>query len=333
MTSIPRRTLLGGALAGLAAPAPHLSPGPRPGVAGLLNLFQATPVVALGEGVHGLQECWDFLAVTMFRPGFDAVVIELGNSRYQDVADDYVSGGVVQKSHLQRIWRDTTQSPMNTGDIPVLFRLLSLARALNLLASRPLRVLLADPPIDWTQVQNPADRDRFLSRRDESWAGVILREVLDRGLRCVTVGGESHFFRNLPRPSVSDLVEREHPGTVSVVHTHAMATTADVERCVAGWRRPTIAPTHHTAYGRLPAAAIGGLPPGVDPGLTVADLADHVLFLGHRRDLTNAVPDWEVMYEPEYWAELNRRKEVTGSPGDLEALRHEAEPAMFPAER
>jgi hypothetical protein len=40
-------------------------------------------------------------------------------------------------------------------------------------------------------------------------------------------------------------------------------------------------------------------------GLTVADLADHVLYLGPRRDLTSAVPDWELFHELTCWAERN----------------------------
>jgi hypothetical protein len=226
---------------------------------------------------------------------------------------------------------------------------LSLARTITLFTPRSMRVLLADPPIDWTQVHSRDDRDRFLSQRNECWADVIVREVLAKGRRCVTIGGGPHFFRNLPflgmtppgvplpdKRNVPGLIEREHPGTVSVVHTHAIAT-AEAERCVVGWARPTIAATRQTAYGRLPAAAIlSPLPPEVAQrieGLTVADLADHVLFLGRRRDLTSAVPEWEVFHEPMYWAELDRRKEITGVPGDLAELRQEADPAMFPQER
>jgi hypothetical protein len=173
----------------------------------------------------------------------------------------------------------------------------------------------------------------FLMRRDENWAAVITREVLDRGLRCVTIGGGSHFFRNLPLPNVVTRLEQKC--RVSVVHTHAVATTPEVEQCVAGWPRPSIAATRHVAYGRLPATAViaDQLPGGVPATLTVADIADHVLFLGHRRELTAAVPEWEVFYEPAYWAELNRRKDVTGLPIDLWTLRQESDPAMFPGER
>jgi hypothetical protein len=373
MTSIQRRALLSGALAvsaaGLAAtsaaaegvdPLPRWRDGrPRPGVEGLLHLFTATPVVALNEGVHHLQDCWDFLAAVMVHPGFGevgAIVIELGNARHQDIADDFVTGGIVHKSQLQKIWRDTTQSPSDTGDVPVVFRLLGLARTINLFTPRrrPLRVLLADPPIDWSAVHNPEDHGRLLSQRDTHWADLISREVLASKGKCLTIGGGTHFLRNLPFlgmtppgtpapphiPAVPELIEQSHPGAVSVVHTHALVARdkiAQVEQHVTGWTRPSIAAAAHTPYGTVAAADIlGDLPPEMRQrmaGLTVADLVDHVLFVGLRRDLSAAVLDWEIFHEPTYWAELNRRKAISGFPGDLEHLRHEEEPAMFPQDR
>ncbi|MEV4313319.1 hypothetical protein [Actinocrispum sp. NPDC049592] len=353
MTSLRRRTLLGGALAaagvtGTVSAAPTAQAGhPRPGVDGLLDLFTATPVVALGEGVHHLQDTWDFLAVSMQHPRFhavDAVVVEFGNARYQDMSDAYVSGEIVRRSDLQRAWRDTTQSPNSNGDFPALERVFSLARAINLYGGRPrpLRVLLPDPPIDWSSVAGPDDLFALLPQRNHSWAGVITREVLDAGRRCITVGGATHFYRGLPKTSdtVTTLLEQRRPGCVSVVHTHsatAAGRDATVEATVAGWPRPAIAPARRTAYGALPAVDIfapGVYPPGLIESLTgkaVADLCDHVLYLGRRAELSSAVLDWQVYHEPTYWAELNRRKTLVGLPGDLEGLRHEGEPAMFPS--
>ncbi|MBP2330529.1 hypothetical protein JOF56_010914 [Kibdelosporangium banguiense] len=361
MTSMPRRALLSGAMAvaataGLSTARADGAPQGRPcdAVEGLLRLFATTPVVALNEGAHHLQDCWDFLAAVMFHPGFrevGAIVIELGNSRHQNVADDFVNGGIVRKSTLQKIWRDTTQSPFATGDIPVIFRLLSLARTINLHTRRanPLRVLLADPPIDWTQIRNRDDHGRLLSQRDDSWTEVITREVLARQQRCLTIGGGLHFFRNLPflgtvppgtplpsHKNVSALIEQKHPGSVSVVHTHAIVARdkiAQVEHHLNGWARPSIAATARTSYGTVAAADImSDLPPEIRQrfgSLTVADLADHVLFLGRRSELTAAVTDWEVFYEPTYWAELNRRKALIEFPRDLDQLRQEENPAMF----
>jgi hypothetical protein len=334
MPSLRRRTFLGGALAatatatagvaGTVSAAPNTRTGqPRPGVDGLLNLFAATPVVALGEGVHHLQDTWDFLAVLMQHPRFhavDAVAVEFGNSRYQSVADAYVSGEI----------------------FPALERVFSLTRAINLYGSRPrpLRVLLPDPPIDWSSVTGRDDLFALLMQRDQSWAGVITREVLDAGQRCITVGGAAHFYRGTPDMSVTELLEQHHPGSVSVVHTHATVAACRevaVAATIAGWPRPAIAPARRSAYGNLPAPDIfgaGSYPPGYLESLadkTVADLCDHILYLGDRAELASAVPDWQVYHEPTYWTELNRRKNLIGLPGNLDSLRHEDEPAMFPS--
>jgi hypothetical protein len=356
MTSLRRRTLLGGALAATAAagatgtvsaaPTPRTGK-PQPAVDGLLNLFAATPVVALDEGAHHLQDTWDFLAVLMQHPRFravDAVVVEFGNSRYQNVADAYVSGEIVRRSDLQRAWRDTTQSPNSNGDFPAMERVFSLARAINLYGgrTRPLRVLLPDPPIDWPSIAGPDDLFALLPQRNQTWSNVIIREVLDTGRRCITVGGGAHFFRDLPKTSktVTAMIEQHYPGSVSVVRTHstvAEGREAAVEATVAGWPRPAIAPARRVAYGALPATDIfgpGSYPPGFIEGLadkTVTDLCDHVLYLGRRTELTSAVLDWQVYHEPTYWAELNRRKTLVGLTGDLEGLRHESGPTMFPS--
>jgi hypothetical protein len=317
MSSLRRRTFLSGALAATAtagvAGTVSAAPNTRSGVDGLLNLFAATPVVALGEGVHHLQDTWDFLAIVMQHPRFhsvDAVVVEFGNSRHQSVADAYVSGEIVRRSDLQRIWRDTTQSPNSNGDWPALERVFSLARAINLYGSRPrpLRVLLADPPIDWSTLSGRDDLSALLMRRNQSWADVITHEVLDAGRRCITVGGAAHFYRNTSAKAdaVTELIEQHHPGVVSVVHTHAtVAAGRDiaVEATLAGWPRPAIAPARHSAYGTLPATDIfgpGSYPPGFLErlaGKTVADLCDHILYLGKRAELASAVLDWQVYYE------------------------------------
>ncbi|OLF10812.1 hypothetical protein BU204_30845 [Actinophytocola xanthii] len=332
---------------GTASAAPTTRTGkPRSAVDGLLNLFAATPVVALDEGAHHLQDTWDFLAVVMQHPRFDAVdavVVEFGNSRYQNVADAYVSGEIVRRSDLQPIWRDTTQSPNSNGDFPALERVFSLTRAINLYGgrTRPLRVLLPDPPIDWLSVTGSDDLFALLPQRNQTWSNVIIREVLDPGRRCIAVGGGTHFFRGLPNPSrtVTAMIEQRHPGSVSVVRTHstvAEGREAAVEATVAGWPRPAIAPARRIAYGALPATDVfgpGSYPPGLIEGLadkTVADLCDHVLCLGRRTELTSAVLDWQVYYEPTYWAELNRRKTLVYPTSDLEDLRHEGEPTMFP---
>jgi hypothetical protein len=171
---------------------------------------------------------------------------------------------------------------------------------------------------------------------------VITSEVLDAGQRCITVGGAAHFYRKTSDRSntVTELLDQHHPDSVSVVHTHAaVAAGRDVavEATLAGWPRPAIAPARRSTYGTLPAPDIFGpgvYPPGFIESLadkTVADLCDHILYLGKRAELGSAVLDWQVYYEPTYWAELNRRRTLVGFPGNLDGLRREGVPAIFPS--
>jgi hypothetical protein len=218
--------------------------------------------VALTEGAHGSQDIYDFLSVVMLHPGFavvDAVVVEWGNSLYQAVADDYVNGGMVRLSQLQRIWRNTTQSPANPLEHPTHHRLLSLARAINLFAGRPrpLRVLLADPPTDWTTITSADEYERSYHgvSRTDAWTGVILDEVMAKRQHCLTIGGGFHLMRGgyslmgLDQPNVTDRIER-HGHAVSVIHTHASAIAGragEIEQHLAGWARPAIATAAHAS--------------------------------------------------------------------------------------
>ena len=254
----------GGTMAGDRAPADGR---PRPGLAGLLELCATSRVVALTEGMHGSQDVYDLLAVAMLQPAFsivDSIVVEWGNSLHQGVTDDYVNGALVSMSRLQRIWRDTTQSPMNPLEHPTNFRLLSLARAANLFGARPrpLRVLLADPPIDWAGINDRTDYERFAGdhSRTDSWARVILDEVLAKGERCITIGGGFHLLRRgyelagLDLPNVTDQVARRAPSGVSVIHTHASTMVGErIEEHLSGWPRPSIAEAAHTSMGAVPA--------------------------------------------------------------------------------
>ena len=81
-------------------------------VDGVLDLFDRTPVVAIGER-HGWALEHDFLAQLVCDPRFasevDAVVVEFANSRLQPILDEYVDGGEVSAVELASVWRESTQ--------------------------------------------------------------------------------------------------------------------------------------------------------------------------------------------------------------------------------
>jgi len=70
-------------------------------------------------------------------------------------------------------------------------------RAVNatLPRARRLRVLLGDPPIDWTKMHERADHYQWLAMRDSYPAALIQVEVLAKRRRALLVYGQLHFQR------------------------------------------------------------------------------------------------------------------------------------------
>jgi hypothetical protein len=87
-------------------------------------------------------------------------VVECGNARYQDVVDRYIAGEPVARDQLKRVWAETTIAS-GMWLAPMYEAVLADVRAVNL--TRPpglrVRVLLGDPPINWSVVRGPADED------------------------------------------------------------------------------------------------------------------------------------------------------------------------------
>ncbi|HKB72406.1 MAG TPA: hypothetical protein VKH46_16330, partial [Thermoanaerobaculia bacterium] len=153
--------------------------GTAPTIDFIFRTFQTHPLVLLGEQ-HRRKEFHEFLQALLQDPRFlraiDDVVVEFGNGKYQSVIDRYVSGAAVDDGELQRVWRDTTQ--IVTWDSPVYRDFFRSVRALNARhPHHPVRVLLGDPPIDWSTVRTADDYGRFADR-DRFFTNVVEREVL-----------------------------------------------------------------------------------------------------------------------------------------------------------
>src|SRR5262249_51911639 len=146
------------------------------------------------EQVHAFQ-------VSLVRdPRFTAVandiLVEFGNSRYQDVVDRFVRGEDVPYESLRRVWQNTTQVEYE-WDLPIYEDFFRTVRAVNatLPKTRQLRVLLGDPPIDWEQVHNLQDFHQAMGNRDASAVEVLRREVLAKNRRALVIYGGQHLIR------------------------------------------------------------------------------------------------------------------------------------------
>ena len=114
------------------------------------------PLVALGE-THGIKEYGAFLESVIgneeITSRLDDIVVEFGSADHQSTVDRYVSGEPVSAGEMDQVLRDTTQ--LLVWDSPIYANVLSAVRRANQQrpASRPIRVLLGDPPIDWASTQ------------------------------------------------------------------------------------------------------------------------------------------------------------------------------------
>jgi hypothetical protein len=182
-------------------------------VSAILDAFAHVPIVALeephtDERAHAFRLAW--VQDPRFATVVDDIVVEFGNSRYQDVIDRFIRGEPVGAADLRRVWQDTTQAHA-IWDRPIYEHFFRAVRDLNLRLARDLRVrvLLGDPPIDWQTVHTPEDRRKWLQMGRSTYpVDVIRREVLKKGRRALVVYGAYHLIRNnLAGPNLSERLE------------------------------------------------------------------------------------------------------------------------------
>ena len=136
----------------------------------VVGAFRSSPIVALGEGGHGNEQGHALRLALLRDPRFAEmatdIVVEFGNARYQDLVDRFVGGADVPTSDLRKVWQDTSQL-QPVWDVPIYEAFFRAVRMVN--ESRPIgqriRVLLGDPPIDWSRVTTFQDVSARCARR------------------------------------------------------------------------------------------------------------------------------------------------------------------------
>jgi len=237
-------------------------------IGAILDAFSSHSIVALSEGTHGNEQSLAFRLSLIRDPRFalrvNDIVLEGPNSRYQDVMDRYVRGENVPVESLRRVWDDTTQQqaggPMWTGEVPEIYRGV---RQLNmsLPPEHKLRILLADPPIDWDQIHAKREPAKWIALRDTFPAELIEREVLAKHRRALVVFGNMHLQRkNMPAnyesagegPLATVVSALELSGSRTKVFSIWTATDADlsdIQADVTTWRVPSLAILRGTVLG------------------------------------------------------------------------------------
>ena len=257
-------------LPAFAKPAVPIDP-----ITGILNAFKDHRIVALGEGSHGNLPSHAFRLRLIRDPRFaqtvNDVVVEFGQSAYQGVMDRFTEGEDVPYDELKKCWQDTMSANF-TWDLPIYEEMFRAVRGVNLHLPREkhIRVLLGDPPLDWSQIHTEADYKAHFYRKDDFFTALIQREVLAKHRRALVVYGDVHFWRKnafwplhdrdkaekdfvaLPNSIVAEL---EHSG-VNVFSIHTNADTgvdfSNLQPDVASWPIPSLAILHGTTLGAAP---------------------------------------------------------------------------------
>jgi hypothetical protein len=178
-------------------------PQPQDPVEGIVKLFETYRIVMVGE-IHECRQEYDLLDKLIATPAFaehvNDIVVEFGNARYQEAVDRYIAGNNVPVEQVQGAWRDSVGA---VGPVsPVYGEFYSAVRSVNrkLPRQRRLRILLGDPPINWSEVRSLQDIAFYLPFRDGFYASVVRDQVLAKHHRALLIMGGGHFRRNGGRP-------------------------------------------------------------------------------------------------------------------------------------
>ena len=230
---------------------------PQPAAQYITRAFRTRPLVAFSEPGHGVSGTSEFFASLIRHPGFavtvNDIVIECGNARYQNIADRYFAGESIQRDEIRRIWENTTVVS-GVWQQSMYEEILADIRAFNMtLPERQrIRVLLGDPPIDWSVVRGPADED-MNDWRDAHFAWVVQEQVLEKGRKALLWIGGAHTSRRVVFPdSLIHLLDRRLPNGTLVVHSvNRDQVSASVMSRLIKWPSLSILPTRNTWLGQV----------------------------------------------------------------------------------
>ena len=329
---------------GAQAPKPNR---PVPPVQAIVDAFASHDVVALDEGRHGNEQAHQLRLKLIRDPTFarnvNDIVVEFGSARYQELMDRYVRGEDIPAGELRRAWQDTTQHAV--WDVPVFEEFFHAVRQVNepLAKDRQLRVLLADPPIDWAAVKTPSDHFKWLRMRDTYGAALVQREVLAKKRKALLIFGAMHLQRkNISAnyepvdgaETVISILDRAG-ARIFTIRTPTEPEPSSLQADMASWPVPSLALLRGTPLGMRDAAMFWStemprfavrdgkplpLPTEQWRVLPMQDLFDALLYLGPASKLTTAKLPAAVCADTAY-REMRRHRMLL--------LNHKAEADQF----
>jgi len=280
-----------------------------PVIAEIAKQFAQHPLIMIGE-LHRWEQLHAFMREMIRNPDFicraDDIVVEFGNSRLQPLADTYISGGNIMEGQLQSLWRETSV-PL-TWNSPVYQGFYETVREINQkhLCDHPIRVVLADPPLDWSKIKNAKDYQRWADR-DASYADVVEREVLAKHHRAFLLAGQFHAVKQIPEGDedgvrAAGLIEEKHPGALFSI----MAVPPAVAEAMHMGPPASFKIVRGTELERADFSMIATMNPR-KKWPPISDVVDGLLYVGEQ---TFLYPSPTIYLEPTYQRELRRHAAI-----------------------
>lgn len=278
---------------------------PREAVQAILDAFQTHAVVALGE-YHGNLQTHAFRLSLLQHPAFaatvDTIVVEFGNARYQAIVDRYMAGETIEPAALARVWQDTG-IPHGVWDVPMYEETYQALRSINrnLPPHRKLRVLLGDPPLDWSTVRSRDDLATWRASRDRYAANLINTEVLIKGHKALLLYGAWHLDRagsSADDARMLTLLEVNQAARVFSVDLSSNVTDdlKSAEPAAPPWPAPSLIRLSGTTLGAYVTASERNRP----TPLPLQQRYDAVIYLGPHAEMTQSKLSLDLVTDPAY---------------------------------
>jgi len=209
------------------------------------------------------------------------------------------------EAQLQSLWRET-EVPL-TWNSPVCKQFYETVRQINQnkLCRHPIRILLADPPLDWAKIHTARELAPW-SDRDASYAAVVERQVLAKHHRALLVAGRYHAAKQMQKADKDDvaaaqLIARKYPGSLFsiVVAPPSAARTIHLDR------PPSFKIVKGSGLEATDFSLIAKT--GPDKWPPVGKVFDGILNVGEQ---TSVYPSPKIYLDPVYQRELRRRAAI-----------------------
>jgi hypothetical protein len=307
----------------LAAVLSAQDPRPRPAVpldpvGAILDAFKSHQLIALADPHGNVQISAIRLSLirdSRFAGTVNDIVVEFGNARYQERMDRFVRGEDVAEDSLREVWQNTT-IPNIGWDRPIYEEFFRAVRTVNasLPPARRLRVLLGDPPIDWSTVRTTDDLMKWMNDRDTYPANLIRREVLAKQRRALLIYGGGHFPR-IDGTLVS-LVEKAGGTRVFTVWTDTDTDLPALQANVVTWVAPRLSLLRGTLLGAAPLTTVFPVRGDQLRAMRMEDQFDAWLYLGPRSSLkTSPLAPAHCLDAAYIEMRTSRMKLLPGPPG------------------